>query len=78
MRTSDPISVPNLPRSAPQARIDEFLKRLVVRYSVPVRLDDEGDEETGNCVIVVTHGDPAVIDALIREVKSYDGGSTDE
>ena len=67
MKISEPISVPNLSRSAPQAQIDALLSRLVVKYAAPIMLEDEGDAE-GNCVILISHGDPEVVEQINREV----------
>ena len=68
MKTTDPISVPNLPRDN-QPRIDEFLTRLVVKYHVVIKLEDEPDDD-GNAVVVVTHGDPEVLEELKREINA--------
>ncbi len=67
--TTEPTSVPNLQRSAPQHEIDQFLKGLVIKYGVSIKLEDEGDED-GNCVIEVTSGDPDVVAAILDEVSS--------
>lgn len=67
MTTSDPISVPNLPRRDNDPRINQFLSSLVVNHHVVIKLEDEPDED-GNCVIEVTHGDPEVIEAVAKEI----------
>lgn len=69
MKTTDPISVPRLPRLDNDPAINNFLTYLVVTYHVVIKLEDEPDED-GNCVIEVTSGDPAVLDDLIEEINS--------
>lgn len=66
MTTTDPISVPNLPRDK-ASTIDRFLSELVVKYHVVIRLEDEPDEN-GNCVIVLTHGDPELLEQIKKEI----------
>lgn len=69
MKTTNPISIPNLRRDAAQAEIDEFISELVRTFHCPIKLEDEPDEN-GNCVIEATHGDPSVLESLIAAVQS--------
>ena len=69
MKTTDPMSVPHLPRLDNDPAINRFLSGLVVKYHVVIKLEDEPDDD-GNCVIVVTSGDPEVLDDLEIEINS--------
>lgn len=66
--TTDPISVPGLPRNGGEPKINRFLSELVVKYHVVIKLEDDPDED-GNCVIQATHADPEVLDALTKEIQ---------
>jgi hypothetical protein len=69
MTTTDPISVPGLPRRDNDPTINRFLSELVVKYHVVIKLEDEPDDD-GNCVIEVTSGDPAVLKTLTEEIQN--------
>jgi hypothetical protein len=72
MKTTDPIRVPGLRRRDNDPEINRFLSGLVVKYHVVIKLEDEPfeDKEDGDCVIVVTSGDPAVLGDLEIEINS--------
>ena len=69
MKTTDPLSVPQLPRLDNDPEINRFLSELVVTYHVVIKLEDEPDDD-GNCVIEVTSGDPEVLDALTEHINA--------